>query len=253
MPVDEWCDQRSGCGSPGVNDDPQMNGASVAALKFAVEAAEVLGETPEPAWVDIGNKLLIPRGTLTTPLGVYKDVHLMPNGTGPSVLNASHLIAGCCSHTGLKSCNCCHEDRGCVSHELAVCVCRYVLSRIDAVPFGTVMFGGLPFDKLSPGTRKANPTAGSASVCPEDVMYLSYPMGPALNISSDMTQRDLDAWIGSGMTCLENGGMTHPIRLISFLIAQDHNASYHRLAEQALNGTMYRLRSEFNRASSTSI
>ena len=49
-------------------------------------------------------------------------------------------------------------------------------------------------------------------------------------------QRDLDAWIGSGMTCLENGGMTHPIRLISFLIAQEHNASYHRLAEQALNG-----------------
>ena len=38
------------------------------------------------------------------------------------------------------------------------------------------------------------------------------------------------------MTCLENGGMTHPIRLISFLIAQEHNASYHRLAEQALNG-----------------
>ena len=45
MPVDEWCDQTSGCVSPGVNDDPQMNGASVAALKFAVEAAHLLGKT----------------------------------------------------------------------------------------------------------------------------------------------------------------------------------------------------------------
>lgn len=100
------------------------------------------------------------------------------------------------------------------------------------------MFEGKPFNQLSPAALKANPKAGHASVCPEDVMYLSYPMGPALNISSAMTQRDLDAWIGSGMTCLENGGMTHPIRLISFLIAQEHNTSYHRLAEQALNGTM---------------
>eukprot|EP01047_Picozoa_sp_COSAG01_P137587 COSAG01_NODE_68123_length_265_cov_0.608434_1_plen_87_part_11 len=40
MPVDEWCDNTaSSCGSTGVNDDPQMNGASVAALRFAVEAA----------------------------------------------------------------------------------------------------------------------------------------------------------------------------------------------------------------------
>jgi hypothetical protein len=68
-----------------------------------------------------------------------------------------------------------------------------------------------------------------------------------------MTQRDLDAWIGTGMTCLENGGMTHPIRLISFLIAQEHNTSYHRLAEQALNGTMCRLRSAFICASSAPV
>ena len=99
MPVDEWCDQSSGCGTPGVNDDPQMNGASVAALKFAVEAAEVLGEAPDPAWAEIANKLLIPRGTLTTPLGIYKDVHLMPNGTGPFVRNASHLVTARCTHT----------------------------------------------------------------------------------------------------------------------------------------------------------
>ena len=81
---------------------------------------------------------------------------------------------------------------------------------------------------------------------------------PALNISSEGTARDLDAWIGSGMTCLENGGMTHPIRLVAFLLAQQHNASYGRLAEQALNGTMYgccygpyNLRNEIDRHNST--
>ena len=47
--------------------------------------------------------------------------------------------------------------------------------------------------------RKANPKAGSGSVCPEDVMYLSYPMGPALNISTELTSRDLDAWIGEAI------------------------------------------------------
>ena len=96
MPVDEWCDQSSGCGSPGVNDDPQMNGASIAALKFAQEAAQILGKTPDPKWLEVGDKLLIPRGTLTTPLGIYKDVHLMPNGTGPSLLSASQH---CPAHT----------------------------------------------------------------------------------------------------------------------------------------------------------
>ena len=75
---------------------------------------------------------------------------------------------------------------------------------MSAVPFGTVMFGGKPFNELDPATIKAHPTAGHASVCPEDVMYLSYPMGPALNISTAMTQRDLDAWIGSGESCIGN-------------------------------------------------
>jgi hypothetical protein len=45
-----------------------------------------------------------------------------------------------------------------------------------------------PFNELTPAMIKANPKAGHASVCPEDVMYLSYPMGPALNISTEMTQ-----------------------------------------------------------------
>ena len=54
MPVDEWCDPASGCGSPGVNDDPQMNGASVAALKFAAEAALEVNLTSFFLSIDFG-------------------------------------------------------------------------------------------------------------------------------------------------------------------------------------------------------
>ena len=204
MPVDEWCWHDSGCGNPGVNDDPQMNGASVAALRFASEAAVTLGVDRDEAigWAAIAGKLLIPRGTLHAPdSGTYTNVHLMPKGTVPSAM---------------------------------------ILP-----PF---------FDPVGPSNR----SNGHATVCPEDVMYLSYPMGPALNISSDQTSRDLDAWIGSGLTCLENGGMTHPIRIVSFLLAQEHNSSYNRLAEQALNGTMYgccygpyNLRNEIDRHNTT--
>jgi hypothetical protein len=85
MPVDEWCDPKSGCASPGVNDDPQMNGASVAALHFAAEAAAVLG-TASPAqqqeWLDVAAKINIPFGNFSTPFGSYEEVHLMPPHTG---------------------------------------------------------------------------------------------------------------------------------------------------------------------------
>lgn len=49
----------------GVNDDPQMNGACVAALQFATEAAGVLGETADPKWQELSKKLLIPYGIPT--------------------------------------------------------------------------------------------------------------------------------------------------------------------------------------------
>jgi hypothetical protein len=48
-----------------VNDDPQMNGACVAALQFATEAAGVLGETADPKWQELSKKLLIPYGIPT--------------------------------------------------------------------------------------------------------------------------------------------------------------------------------------------
>ena len=37
-----------------------MNGACVAALQFATEAAGVLGETADPKWQELSHKLLIP-------------------------------------------------------------------------------------------------------------------------------------------------------------------------------------------------
>lgn len=83
MPVDEWCHQPSGCADPGVNDDPQMNGASKVALRFAVEAAETLNNTIDPKWSEIAEKLYMPFGNFSTPYGSYHDVHLMPNGTVP--------------------------------------------------------------------------------------------------------------------------------------------------------------------------
>ena len=42
--------------------------------------------------------------------------------------------------------------------------------------------------------------------CPEDVGYLSYPLGPSLNISAELRRRDLQYW--QAYTCLENPGMT---------------------------------------------
>ena len=66
-------------------------------------------------------------------------------------------------------------------------------------------------------------------------------MGPSLNISADQTARDLDAWVGSGLTCLENGGMTHPIHIVSFLLAQDYNESYVVLTTLLLWRSMKRI------------
>jgi len=40
--------------------------------------------------------------------------------------------------------------------------------------------------------------------CPEDVGYLSYPLGPSLNISAEQRRRDLMYW--QRYTCLENPG-----------------------------------------------
>jgi hypothetical protein len=79
-----------------------MNGASVAALRFAVEAATVLGKEPDPKWAEIAAKLTIPYGNFSTPYGSYEGVHLMPPDTVPfetvmkggKPFSASNLGAG---------------------------------------------------------------------------------------------------------------------------------------------------------------
>jgi hypothetical protein len=83
MPIDEWCDQSSGCANPGVDDDPQMNGVSVAALLWAVEAATLVGETAPIAWAQIAAGLVIPYNA-----SLGGGVHTMPVGAnGVSVIN----------------------------------------------------------------------------------------------------------------------------------------------------------------------
>lgn len=46
--------------------------------------------------------------------------------------------------------------------------------------------------------------APSHYVCPEDVLYLTWPMGPYLNLSREVMQND--ALFYTPLTCLENAG-----------------------------------------------
>lgn len=50
------------------------------------------------------------------------------------------------------------------------------------------------------------------TVCPEDVLLLSYPLGDTLNISQAQTRLDADVFVP--LTCKENAGMTTPIHSI---------------------------------------
>ena len=163
MPIDEWCNQASGCASPGVDDDPQMNGVTIAALRFAIEAASIVGSTDSARiaqWQSIADGLVL----------LYNEslaggVHTMPVGkNGVSVIQAPH-----------------------------------------------------------------------ATSCPEDINYLSYPMGPSLNISAELTRRDMQYWSDGTKTCLENAGMTAPIHAISWLKTVPPNITG---AEFALNRSM---------------
>lgn len=84
MPIDEWCDQASGCANPGVDDDPQMNGMCIAALRWAIEAAELIGKGPTPnTWGEIAAGLVLPYNA-----SLGGGVHTMPVGAnGISVIN----------------------------------------------------------------------------------------------------------------------------------------------------------------------
>ena len=108
-----------------MNDDPQMNAVSLAALLWAVEAAGLVGfgnESEIMQWEQIADRLVIP-------YDVNLGVHIMPNGT---VTNPSHYV------------------------------------------------------------------------CPEDINYIGYPLGPSLNISAETRHQDMNYHITK--TCLENPG-----------------------------------------------
>eukprot|EP01116_Phalansterium_solitarium_P000369 TRINITY_DN10238_c0_g2_i1.p1 TRINITY_DN10238_c0_g2~~TRINITY_DN10238_c0_g2_i1.p1 ORF type:complete len:902 (+),score=181.51 TRINITY_DN10238_c0_g2_i1:235-2940(+) len=52
-------------------------------------------------------------------------------------------------------------------------------------------------------------------VCPEDVLYLTYPMSDALNVSPAVSLNDANTYVP--ITCEENAGMTTPIHTIVWL------------------------------------
>lgn len=57
------------------------------------------------------------------------------------------------------------------------------------------------------------------TVCPEDVMLLTYPLGHVLNMST--TTSRLDAELFVPLTCRENAGMTTPIHTIVWLLLNE--------------------------------
>jgi hypothetical protein len=75
--------------------------------------------------------------------------------------------------------------------------------------------------------------------CPEDVGYLSYPLGPSLNISSELRRRDLQYW--QAYTCLENPGMTAPIQAINWLKVTPPNMTGELTAPSAVGSKCSRL------------
>ena len=53
------------------------------------------------------------------------------------------------------------------------------------------------------------------TVCPDDVMYLSYPFGDLLGTTEETTKNDYDFFVP--VTCKENSGMTTPVHAVSQL------------------------------------
>jgi hypothetical protein len=56
-----------------VNDDPQMNGVSIAAMGFAIEAAELLHEPVPDEWREV-------YANLSIPFDPTHGIHTMPSG-----------------------------------------------------------------------------------------------------------------------------------------------------------------------------
>jgi trehalose/maltose hydrolase-like predicted phosphorylase len=70
------------------------------------------------------------------------------------------------------------------------------------------------------------------SVCPEDVLYLTYPLGEALATPTAVSRADAELF--APMTCMENAGMTTPIHTIVWLALGNETA-----AAREFNRSMY--------------
>jgi trehalose/maltose hydrolase-like predicted phosphorylase len=146
LPIDEWCaDSGCGCSFPGVDNDAEMNGASIASLLAAARAAEILGVATQRT---------------SQYLAVAQNITLLFNSSGGG-----------------------HHDQ----------------FNSPACPGGWGGHHYLPND----------------TVCPEDVMLLSYPFGDVLDIPLAETRADAELFIP--LTCMENPGMTTPIHTIVWL------------------------------------
>eukprot|EP00947_MAST-08B_sp_MAST-8B-sp1_P005903 g5903.t1 len=199
MPIDEWCDQKqSGCANPGVDDDPQMNAVSKVAMLWAVEAAHLVGL----AAVVGRNASSIIENNSSSSSSSSSSSNARPPPPPPPPLDDPPPIA----------------DWQAVASGMLIPYNETLgpAGGVHAMPKGVV-------------------TGPHSTSCPEDVNYLTYPMGPMLNTSSALSRRDMQYWAGGDRTCLENPGMTAPIHAISWLKVQPPNTTG---AEAALNRSM---------------
>ena len=173
LPVDEWC-VGSGCGceSPGVNNDAQMNAAAKLSLRFAAEAATEL-------WADgVASAAASPDTTL-----VSTEIGRAGRGrqSDPSL----------------------HQISNNISKWLAV-------SKGIPLLFNTSAGRHEQFTSPQcPGGQGGTHYTPHHTVCPEDVLLLSYPLGEYLNVSAAVMRADADYFLP--ITCKENAGMTTPI------------------------------------------
>eukprot|EP01059_Diplonema_ambulator_P008627 TRINITY_DN18289_c0_g1_i1.p1 TRINITY_DN18289_c0_g1~~TRINITY_DN18289_c0_g1_i1.p1 ORF type:complete len:848 (+),score=236.78 TRINITY_DN18289_c0_g1_i1:252-2546(+) len=77
----------------------------------------------------------------------------------------------------------------------------------------------------------------SHTVCPEDVLYLSYPLGEALGVPAEVTQSDYEFFVP--VTCEENSGMTTPIHTVVQLDLLGQQLGNVSLMEAEFNRSMY--------------
>lgn len=94
----------------------------------------------------------------------------------------------------------------------------------------------------APGSKCPGGIGGSNyspdhTVCPEEVLYLSYPLAEAMNVSLETTRRDAERFIP--ITCQENAGMTTPIHTVTLLdldMPAEAQAAFNRSLRAACYG-----------------